>query len=85
MLVNQRIRYRPRAVTDDDRIWYTMPPRGIPARLPGIVSEHFYRNARLHATKPTRNAYFINPLSTPFFKNGYERESNPFIKYAEPF
>jgi len=83
MLVNQRLRYRPRAVTDDDRIWYTMPPRGIPARLPKIVSEHFYRNARLHATNPQRGNYLLNPLSTPFFLNRYE--TCPYVKYTEPF
>jgi hypothetical protein len=83
MLLNRRLRYRPKAIAEDDQIWYTMPPKGIPARLPGIVREHFYRNARLHATRPTRNAYFLSPLSTPFFKNRYE--VNSFVKYTEPF
>jgi len=46
MLVNRRLRYIPRAYTDDDRIFHATIPVGIPARLPGMVLESIARRHR---------------------------------------
>lgn len=45
MLVNERLRFRPRSVYDDESLAVSLPPRGILSRLPDRIAEIYYRSA----------------------------------------
>lgn len=84
MLLNRRLRYRPKAYTDDDQIWHSLPPSGIPNRLSARRRELYYRNAlqRVTSKQALATAQSPNP-DNPFILAESETVYRPW--YYQPF